>query len=265
MNLSGLNCTIVGCGWLGLPLGRSLFAEGVTVFGATRSPEKFDLLQEYDISPFQLKKDPKPQISTEISEKTDILILSLPPTDRKNPTQYADYLEQLICQFPEQTRVIFTSSTGIYPKDEGTYSEDFVFDKKLEPSVLLTAENRVQSCSTRSIILRLGGLFGPNRHPIRHIQGRKSMPNPGGPINFVHLNDIIQAMHLLLKQPKASGIFNLVYPDNPAKKDYYLAAADHFKLPPPEFIEGPSVSRIILSERIQNELGFQFKFDLYQF
>lgn len=265
MNLSGLNCTIIGCGWLGLPLGRSLFAEGAKVFGATRSLEKFDLLKEYNISPFQLGNNSKPQISTEILEKTDILIISLPPTDRKNPTNYADYLEQLILQFPKQTQIIFTSSTGVYPKNAGIYSEDFVFDNMVQPSALLAAENRIQSCSPQSIILRLGGLFGPNRHPIGHIQGRKSMPNPLGQINFVHLEDIIRAVHLLINQSQATGIFNLVYPDHPAKSDYYLAAAKHFDLSPPEFNEGPSVSRIVLSNRIQSQLGFQFKFDLYQF
>jgi 3-hydroxyisobutyrate dehydrogenase-like beta-hydroxyacid dehydrogenase len=47
-----MQVSILGCGWLGLPLAKALVAENYTIKGSTTTPAKLDLLKEEDIEPF---------------------------------------------------------------------------------------------------------------------------------------------------------------------------------------------------------------------
>ncbi|RZJ28768.1 MAG: short-chain dehydrogenase, partial [Flavobacterium sp.] len=44
--------SILGCGWLGLPLAKSLIQKGYSVKGSTTSENKVDVLQANNIDPF---------------------------------------------------------------------------------------------------------------------------------------------------------------------------------------------------------------------
>ena len=41
-----MQVSILGCGWLGLPLAKALIGEGYTVKGSTTTPAKLNLLKE---------------------------------------------------------------------------------------------------------------------------------------------------------------------------------------------------------------------------
>ena len=44
--------SILGCGWLGLPLAKSLIAKRRSVNGSTTSENKLQILKDADINPF---------------------------------------------------------------------------------------------------------------------------------------------------------------------------------------------------------------------
>ena len=53
--------SIVGCGWLGVPLAVQLLAEGYLVKGSTTSPEKVPLLQQTGVEAYAASLTPDPQ------------------------------------------------------------------------------------------------------------------------------------------------------------------------------------------------------------
>ncbi len=262
MEKTELSATIIGCGWLGLALGKKLVKKGYSVNGSVRKQEGFEVLKSAGINPFELDLEKSTDVPTSISMKERILIISIPPIDRKKPKRYENMLQEVLNQFSDGTRVVFTSSTGIYPKNSENYTEDFSFSTKQESTVLNLAEEVIRQSSKPHAIFRLGGLIGPGRHPIRFLQGRKGVKNPHGPINFVHQGDCVRALLLAVEDTEFSGTFNLVFPNHPTRKDYYLEAAKFYKLVPPIFNEEEAIQRLISSEKVGRDVNFEFKFPI---
>src|SRR5688572_23559917 len=110
--------TIIGCGWLGLPLGRELATREYAVKGTTTTPEKVSELAEAGILPYIAN------FSRDISESTwvhithsDEVIITLPysrkKTDEENLLLFTKLAKTLA--FEEIQRVILVSSTAVYP------------------------------------------------------------------------------------------------------------------------------------------------------
>jgi 3-hydroxyisobutyrate dehydrogenase-like beta-hydroxyacid dehydrogenase len=47
--------SILGCGWLGMPLAKSLLEKGFSVKGSTTSFEKISAIESNGIQPFQIE------------------------------------------------------------------------------------------------------------------------------------------------------------------------------------------------------------------
>jgi nucleoside-diphosphate-sugar epimerase len=260
-----LSVTIIGCGWLGLPLGKELSKNGYVVHGSVRNERKFDSLREANIKPFLFDLERSPELPEGIVEITETLIICAPPLFKNEPHHYREALDELLGQFSEEVVVIFTSSTGIYPKVAGNFVESFEFNSEQDSTVLLIAENAILHSKNEHVIFRLGGLVGPNRHPIRYLQGRTNVKNPDGPINFVHQGDCIRAISEAIANGTMRGTFNLVYPSYPSRKNYYTEAANHYGLVPPTFSQEVSIQRTISSEKIIRDFSFLFEFPIDKF
>lgn len=233
-----------------------------TVMGSVRSEQRFDELKQLGLSPFQLDLNQSSVIQNEIVHFTKHLVISLPPLFRDTPEKYRAALTELLDRFPKETRIIFTSSTGIYPQEAGNFDENFVFNSEQDSTILNIAEQVVRQSQKPHILFRLGGLIGPNRHPIRFLQGRKEVKNPNGLINFVHQGDCIRAIIKAIQNPELAGTFNLVYPDRPTRKKYYSKAAEFYQFPPPEFKDEAPTQRTIISDKFTQLSGFNYEFPI---
>ena len=76
---------ILGCGWLGLPLAKSLLSKGYEVKGSTTSESKLDVLKNAGISPFQIQLESHQIIGTieDFLKETNVLVIDIPPGLRK--------------------------------------------------------------------------------------------------------------------------------------------------------------------------------------
>ena len=260
-----MSVTIIGCGWLGFPLGKALVNQGYLVHGSARSKGKIEILRNARINPFLLDLAHSSHIPSTIIDSTEALIICTPPLYKDEPKKYQDILKELLDHFSNETRIIFTSSTGIYPLIAENFTETFEINSKQDSTVLHLAEETIRQSKKSHVIFRLGGLIGPNRHPIRFLQGRKDVKNPDGPINFVHQRDCIRAIIKAVGNSDMKGTFNLVHPDHPKRKDYYTKAAEHYLLRAPTFSDGASKQRVISSEKIINDFSFKFEFPIDNF
>ena len=258
-----MKAAIIGCGWLGLPLGKRLVQEGYEVFGTTTQEDKIEMLNRNGIQGYYFQLEDTASLYPTICEQTEVLIITIPPINREQPGNYGDYLGAMIEQFSTLKKVIYLSSIGIYPKRTAAYSEEFSFLEREKANPLFHAERILrEKLGEKLVILRLGGLFGPGRHPALNLQGRSDVENPTGTINLVHQEDVVRAI-LHMMNEDASGIFNIVYPEHPWRKEYYTHVFRKFNLEPIKFVISHSVERKIDTRKIRDKYGFEFIHSIY--
>ena len=128
-----MKISIIGCGWLGLPLGAFLVEKGYEVKGSTTSETKIEKIRKVGIQPFlidlQLIVNNGKLESTESDFfKTDVLYINIPPSRKIEnvETEYPKWISFLInqCEQFGIQQVIFVGSTGVYPNTENIVTEE---------------------------------------------------------------------------------------------------------------------------------------------
>jgi nucleoside-diphosphate-sugar epimerase len=258
--------SILGCGWLGLPLAKSLIEKGFCVNGSTTSEAKIAVLKNARINPFLISLHAD-KIEGEILsflQNSEILIVDIPPKLRGLEAEsFVEKIKTLI-PFIENAavkKVLFISSISVYADDNSTITETSKPNADSESGTQLAqAEQLLQgNPKFKTTILRFGGLIGDDRHPIKFLAGRKNIENPDAPINLIHQNDCIGIIEKIIELEKWNEIFNAAAPFHPTRKDYYTQKAIALNLPLPEFEQQQSSNgKIISSTKIETLLGFHF-------
>lgn len=264
MNNKG-EVSVLGCGWLGLPLAKSLVQQGYTVKGSTTTPAKIDLLREADIDPYLIHFNNSVDAALpDIFFDAEVLIVASPPgrTDERR----ADYqlmtanIIARVQQKPALKKIIWISSTSVYGDLNKELNE---YDKPRPQTksgkLLLDVENQLVELKDKQVaIVRFGGLVGPQRHPGRFFKGKTDLPNGLAPINMIHLYDAIGIIKALLIAEKASGVYNGCSPDHPPKQDFYALAAKKAGIAIPSFIPEKKEWKLVDSVRLAIALNYQF-------
>lgn len=264
---------IVGFGWLGFPLGKSLKAQGFEVKGSTTTPAKVDPLTAAGLSSIVLDvNDVIPQESTAFFENTDICILNIPPGSKSDPqglqqdiTAYGQNLTKIAGLFPAETKFIFIGSTGIYPENIGTaFEDDFDRTQYTDTNSLANAEEQLyQLLGTRLTIVRMSGLIGGERHIGKHFAGRKHIPNGDSPVNLVHLEDCIQLIERIIATNDWGNTYNGCATGHPSRRDFYTDFCQKHQLELPEFPEetDPVIGKKIDNSKSKTILGVRYRYD----
>ena len=268
--------SILGCGWLGLPLAKSLIKKGFSVKGSTTSEDKLQVLQSAGISPFLISIKSNKVVGEVVKflKDSDILIIDIPPNLRHGNTEsFIEKMEQSI-PFLEQSsikKIIFVSSTSVYSgynlstdiasDNEFKVTEETVAIPENESGIQLLASEKTLLSNKKfeTTIVRFGGLIGEDRNPTLFLAGRKNIDNAKAPINFIHQIDCIGIIERIIETNSWNQIFNGVAPFHPSRKEYYTKKALEMGLEIPEFDEQkPSFGKIVSCEKVQNILGYEF-------
>ncbi|MES2276304.1 MAG: SDR family oxidoreductase [Bacteroidota bacterium] len=253
--------SILGCGWYGRALATALLEEGVAVKGSTSSPDKLAELSALGIQPYVVNL---PDTAQPGFFDTDILVVSIPPKFRKGESDaFISKIQSIITAIQHYgiKHVIYTSSTGVYGENQGAVNEltDPVPDD-LSGKLLLEAETLFQSQTNfLTTIIRFGGLVGPGRHPGRFFAGKKGIPNGLGPVNLVHLDDIVAITQSIIAQTAWGQVFNACAPDHSTRADFYTRATQLAGLELPEFKQELLNDKTVDSIKLGPLLNYQFK------
>lgn len=253
--------TIIGGGWLGIPLAASLHQIGFNVVVSSRKAEKWELFKNNSWSPLGVtfsENDVAFNLLENNSLQTNVLILALPPTGFIN---YPAIIASLIAQIPADSQLILLSSTGVYEDTIGRVNES----SRLKKSSPLVLAERLVARQKNHCILRLGGLIGPKRHPIHQII-KKGLPLSNGiaPVNLVHLNDVISAIKLLLSEKITGKTLAVCSPEHPSRSDYYNAAAHFFYAKEVIFNDGV-LNKTVDGTAIEKWDNFCYSTSIYNF
>jgi len=261
---------ITGLGWLGMPLAMALTARGWQVTGSKTTSDGVEAARRCGIDACQLMLTP--EIECDADElaalmQVDALVVTLPAS---RTVQGADAYMQAVQNIVDTAlahrvpRIIFTSSTSVYGTGEGVMKEQSALrPETVAGKTLVELEHWLHDLPGTSVdILRLAGLVGPDRHPGRFLAGKTGLENGSHGVNLVHLDDVVEAVMLLLQRPKGGHIYNLCAPQHPSRDSFYPAVTKKLGLEPPRFNAQSerSAGKLIDGSKICDELGFEYSY-----
>ncbi len=260
--------SIIGLGWIGLPLAHYLKSHEKEVVGSTTSVEKLSRIQSGGIPAVQFVLIPFPQgKGFQSLFQADVLVVNIPPRSRTRGADF--YLEQLkfLRSMIDQSsvkKVIFVSSTGIYPEisREDEYPEDFPLSlENCGNQTLLKAEQMMEKDRDFDLtIVRFGGLMGGDRIPGKYFAGKENVAGHTR-VNFIHRNDAVGILAWIIEKGLWNEVYNGVAPIHSLRKEIYERNHQDLGFPLPASYQqaNPGEDRLISGKKIL-ETGFKFEF-----
>ena len=259
--------SILGCGWLGLPLGLLLVEKGFKIKGSTATRDKLLVLGKEGIEPYYINLSP--EINADYDPgffKSDVLIINFPPQRRADIVFYHQkQIESLIAKINNSSveYVFFVSSTSVYPELNREVTEDeILWPTKDSGKALLNVENILLDLSDiKTTVLRFAGLIGYDRMPGRFLSGKRDVKNGNAPVNLIHRDDCIQIIIEIIQQGVWGQILNGCCDKHPLRKEYYTRQAKIIGVDPPTFDDSDTPNfKIISNKKLKKILNYRFKY-----
>jgi nucleoside-diphosphate-sugar epimerase len=279
---------IVGCGYVGLPLGRELVRQGHEVFGLRRNALAADEMQSAGIHPL-LADVTQPATLGKVPHDFDWVVNCAASGGGEADDYRKIYLEgnrNLIAWLAGSPpkKFLYTSSTSVYGQNDGS----LVTEKSpAEPDadtakVLVEAENYLLAAAGGSrgrsphqnfpaVILRVAGIYGPARgHSFKQfLRGEARIEGDGARwLNMIHRDDAIGCIIAALKNGKPGEIYNAADNEPVSQLNFFEWLAAELKKPmPPSIPTDAEVlrKRGVTNKRVSNaklkaELKYEFLF-----
>jgi len=209
---------IIGLGFLGQILARE-FSTVPDSWGAwheTPPPEQALYVFSFDWS---LKKT-----WSALPETPVTLVMTIPPL-LKNPDTEAERLrlwgKWMNHNRPELKRMIYISSTGVYPKHNGIWSEDSDFEADTNSGKLRLVTENILSQYFSLLVVRPGGIYGYGRGIDVRLKSGKPIPVSNTPVHRIHVKDLARIICHLVDNPDTLNCVNAV--DLEAKPSWEVA------------------------------------------
>lgn len=218
---------IVGCGYLGTALGERLVKIGHEVCGLRRSEEALKSLAKSGLKPFAADLS-KPDSLKALPAFHAAVLCQAPDKNGSYEKTYYEGTRNLLDVLwrQELKKLILISSTSVYGVMDGSWVDEkddarstWIADKDTE--WLLKTEELVLT-ESQGIVLRLGGIYGPDRNRLEALRTGKLKPSFSEAfVNRIHVDDAVSGIELLLERGKVREIY-LGVDDHPStQKEFY--------------------------------------------
>lgn len=246
---------IIGLGWLGLPLAKSLLNKGFHVIGTTRS-RGVGLSHEH-FSHVLFDPLVKKHMSTVYFNDLDVLVLAFTPS-KADEKAYAKDCVRMLDLIPPSCKVIQISSTSVYPDRNGIFTETDYPAGSVRTNAIGYAELALSSIlRDRLTVIRMSGLVGPKRYPVTAMAKSGKTYQAMDRINLIHQEDAIGLIEYAIQHKWWNKTINGCATEHPFKGAFYTALAAKLGIDPPLF-EDKTRSERIISNQLSIELGYQY-------
>ena len=248
---------IIGLGWLGLPLAKSLLNKGFHVIGTTRS-RTVELSHEH-FSHILFDPLVKKYHSTVYFGDLDVLVLAFTPS-RADEKAYAKDCVRMLDLVPSTCKVIQISSTIIYPERNGIFSELDYPAGSVKTNAIGYAELALSSMlRDRLTVIRMSGLVGPKRYPVTAMAKSGKTYQAMERVNLIHQEDAIGLTEYVIQRKLWNKTINGCATEHPFKGAFYTEMASRLGIDPPLF-EDKTRSERIISNQLSIDLGYQYTY-----
>lgn len=249
---------IIGCGWLGKKLGAELKEHGYQVTGTTRSRSNFPDLKQAGITPALLDVSPNPEEDLSIPA-ADWVFISVSPGRGDAREQYPEILSRIAGPLKiNRSNVVLFSSTSVYKGLKGIVSEPDALPDPDNSDPILEAEGLLMQALPDAVILRFGGLCGPDRHPVTYLSGRTGIADGDAPVNLIHSDDCVQVCISVINKSVTGEIFNVCAPKHPSRHEVYVRSANKRGLQSPQFEEGGKDGKKVSPDKLIRVMNYTF-------
>ncbi|MDA9555472.1 SDR family oxidoreductase [Pelobium sp.] len=266
MNLTDITkISVLGCGWLGLPLAKALKSAGFYVKGSTTAANKLEILASAHIDPFLVQLNPNLEgDDIQLFLDADLLIINIPPGRHQGlESNYVDKMRHVanaVAASPIK-KLIFVSSSSVYPENNAEVTEETEINSQSTSALsLFNAEEVFRNLAElQTTVIRMSGLIGPNRHPGRFFGGKENIPNGLAPVNLIHLNDCIGIIKIVIEKGIWGETLNACSPNHPTKMDFYSLASEKYNQSKAQFIPERQEFKIVSSQKLIAQYGYQYQ------
>ncbi|WP_276252750.1 NAD-dependent epimerase/dehydratase family protein [Halomontanus rarus] len=283
-----MRVAILGCGYVGLELGRQLHEAGHDPIGVRRSSDGIEAIEDAGFE--AVRADVTDAVDLESVPDVDAVVFAASSGGRGAEAArrvYVDGLETAIEAFGSRAsppdRLVYTSSTGVHGDHDGDrVDEETPLEPTTDKTEVLAEAERVAleyapEYGIEGTVARYAGLYGPDRYRLeRYLEG----PVTAGYLNMVHRDDAAGAVRYLLEADLARDDVVQVVDDEPVSKWAFadwLADECGVDRPPKrtkvERLEAGDLSdaaerRILTSKRCSNDrlraLGYEFSYPTFR-
>ncbi|MCD2198544.1 SDR family oxidoreductase [Halobacterium sp. KA-4] len=284
-----MDVAILGCGYVGLELGRQLAAAGHDPVGVRRSEAGLAAIRDAGFDAVQA--DVTDADSLAAVPDVDAAVFAASSGGRGADAAREVYVEGVrtaIEHFGDREhspdQFVYTSSTGVYGDHDGDWvDEETPLDPTTEKTKVLVEAERVTreralEFGMDATVVRFAGLYGPDRYRLlRYLDG----PVTEGYLNMVHQEDAAGVVRFALTDDAAADAEVLLAVDDEPVSKWKFAdwLADEAGVDQPEKqtveerleagdLSEPAERRLRTSKRCSNdrlrELGYDFAFPTFR-
>jgi nucleoside-diphosphate-sugar epimerase len=276
---------IVGCGYVGLPLGVELVRQGHEVFGLRRSTATEEEMKAAHIKPL-LADITKPEDLAKLPREYD-WVVNCAASGSGGAEDYRQlylmgnrHLIEWLRPAPPK-RYVYTNSTSVYGQNDGStvVETDPVAPPTETGKVLVMTENLLLAAATEisfpTVILRLAGIYGPGRgYWLKQFLRDEARIEGNGErlLNMIHRDDVVGAIIATLKNAPLCSVYNAVDNEPVSQLDFFKWLAGRLGRPLPPFAAEDSevnrkrgvTNKRVSNLRLRRQLGYQFKYPTFR-
>ena len=276
---------IIGCGYVGVPLGVELARLGHEVYGLTRSGGAGPVLQERGIRP----------LSADITQRASLDALPAPfdwvvntvSSNKGGLEEYRQiYLEgtRHVLQWLEASpprKLVHTSSTSVYGQNDGSLVKE---SSPAEPrgelgQVLLAAEELLLAATLAqripAVILRAAGIYGPGRGHLflQYLKGEARILGRGERlVNMIHRDDLASCILTALKSGRPGEIYNACDDEPVPQIHFFRWLSETLGKNMPPFVreeeaaprKRPVTNKKVSNRKLRMELGCSLRYPTFR-
>jgi nucleoside-diphosphate-sugar epimerase len=281
-----MDVAILGCGYVGLELGRQLEAAGHAAVGVRRSEDGLAAIRDAGFDAVRADVTDADSLASVPAVDAVVFIASSGGRGADAARDvYVDGLRTVVDHFGDRddppSQLVYTSSTGVYgDHDGGWVDEGTDLDPTTEKTQVLVDAERValDDAPEHGIdptVVRFAGLYGPDRYRLtRYVEG----PVTEGYLNMIHRDDAAGVVRFALADADEDVV--LAVDDEPVEKWAFadwLADQCNVERPAKRTVEEriaagdlstPAERRLRTSKRCSNDrlraLGYEFAYPTYR-
>ena len=272
---------IVGCGYVGVPLGAELIRLGHEVFGLRRSADGNAELLAAGIQPL-VGDITRPEDLARLPGPFD-WVINVVSSNKGGVDEYREiylngtrHLIDWLAGSPVK-KYVYTSSTSVYGQTNGALVKEDAPTAPPSPTSQLLVETEqllmeaARSRNFPAVILRVAGIYGPERGHLflQYLRNEARIAGKGERIiNMIHRDDLVNVILAALKNGRPGEIYNAVDDEPVAQIHFFRWLSETLgKWMPPFMTEEENANRKrgltnkkVSNRRMKMELGVPLKY-----
>ncbi len=234
---------ILGCGYLGRLVAARWISAGQRVAALTR--RNADALAALGVEPVAGDILDPHSLRSLPEAATVLYAVGMDRTSGRSMRDvYVGGLGHVLDTLPRCERFVYVSSTSVYGQTDGSIVDECSPTEPTEESgqIVLEAERLLWARRPAAIVLRLAGIYGPNRLLRRQAQLQSGEPITGDPtrwLNLIHVDDGAVAVLATESRGAAGETYNIADDEPTSRRAFYIRLAELVGAPQPVFDDRP--------------------------